>query len=479
MSGHLDPRAATAPAPSLDSPTRRPLAHITAPRNWLNDPNGPIKVDGRYHLFYQYNPDAPVWGPPHWGHVSSTDLVHWVDEPVALSPQPAGPDRDGCWSGCVRLVDGVPTAFYTGVVETDGVRTESVCVAEGAPDLLTWRQASRPVIAGAPPEITGRYHRDPFLVRTAGGWRMLLGSGLATADGRAGALLAYDSADFEDWSYRGVVYSRPSGMGPIDTGPMWECPQLLSDGTRDALILSNQFEGEPDPLRHVVYAVGRLGADRFVEEAIGRIDHGNAFYAPATLDDGDRTLMWGWVQERRDTVEHGYAGALSLPREVRILGDRVAVGPARELTRLRLASASYGGVEAGAEVELPDAVKSGGPFEVEGRIAPGVVAGLDLVATSGVPYRLEVDGDRALSVRSGDETFAVRLPERGHGHAFRLFVDSSIVELFLDDELALTSRCYSESPRVLRVAGDKGKAITFSVHSLDRCMPDRPPVPST
>lgn len=92
-------------------PEWTPRYHVTSERNWMNDPNGPIHWQGTYHLFFQANPDAPVWGPPQWGHVSSEDLITWHRHPLALEPSPDGPDRDGCWSGCTRVVDGRPVIY--------------------------------------------------------------------------------------------------------------------------------------------------------------------------------------------------------------------------------------------------------------------------------------------------------------------------------------------------------------------------------
>ena len=90
-----------------------PALHIRPPRGWMNDPNGLCRVDGRYHVFFQYNPAAPVHSAIHWGHVSSTDLLSWQEHPIALSPRQGLIDAAGCWSGCVIDDSGVPTAVYT------------------------------------------------------------------------------------------------------------------------------------------------------------------------------------------------------------------------------------------------------------------------------------------------------------------------------------------------------------------------------
>src|SRR5260370_38805089 len=70
---------------------QRPLYHFRPPANWINDPNGPIQWQGRYHLFYQYNPHGPFAATIHWGHAASSDLVRWDLLPLALTPTPGGP----------------------------------------------------------------------------------------------------------------------------------------------------------------------------------------------------------------------------------------------------------------------------------------------------------------------------------------------------------------------------------------------------
>lgn len=98
---------------SLASDPRRPQYHFLPPANWMNDPNGPIYWMEKYHLFYQYNPGATVWGDMHWGHAVSEDMVHWRHLPPALSPTPGGPDAAGCFTGSAIVRDGAVSVVYT------------------------------------------------------------------------------------------------------------------------------------------------------------------------------------------------------------------------------------------------------------------------------------------------------------------------------------------------------------------------------
>ena len=87
----------------LASDPLRPQYHLLPAHNWMNDPNGPIFFRGRYHMFHQYNPQSAVWGNMNWAHATSPDMIHWQHEPIALSPTPGGPDRDGVFSGSAVL----------------------------------------------------------------------------------------------------------------------------------------------------------------------------------------------------------------------------------------------------------------------------------------------------------------------------------------------------------------------------------------
>src|SRR5947207_2081910 len=84
---------------------RRPQFHLLPAHNWMNDPNGPIFVNGRYHMFFQYNPESSIWGNMSWAHAVSIDMIHWRHLPMAFTMTPDGPDAAGCFSGTAIAVE--------------------------------------------------------------------------------------------------------------------------------------------------------------------------------------------------------------------------------------------------------------------------------------------------------------------------------------------------------------------------------------
>jgi beta-fructofuranosidase len=116
----------------------RPALHFAPPANWMNDPNGLIAWNGRGHLFYQHNPGGLALEQMAWGHASGTDLWNWADHPLALEPDPDGPDRDGCWSGCAVVHHGTPHLLYTGL---RGEVTLPWLATAGDQDLIRWSRS--------------------------------------------------------------------------------------------------------------------------------------------------------------------------------------------------------------------------------------------------------------------------------------------------------------------------------------------------
>ncbi|GAA1855999.1 glycoside hydrolase family 32 protein [Asanoa iriomotensis] len=418
----------------------RPRYHVTAPTNWLNDPNAPLYWDGEYHLYYQHNPDAPVWGLMRWGHAVSTDLVHWTDRGIAMRPTPGGPDAGGCFSGNARIVDGQPVVFYTGVTGT-GYPHRQVqlrAVADGSLDRLRLEPAT-PVVPAATPEQGTRHQRDPFLVRYADRWIMVLGTGLRTDEpGGRGAIVAYESTDTFEWTYRGVVYSKAGGGPGLDTGPVWECPVLVQVDGAWVLIVSAQLPLKAGVLcPYALWFVGDFDGERFTPTSTGRMDAGDVFYAPTVTEgvpDG-RTLLFGWLQDDRSWVAEGFAGALSLPRELSVVDGRLLMRPAAEVAELfgsPIVDADAITVAPGVPRLLADGVPATYRLRFEvgsGTTHAGAVLGRD---ANGAEVWVGVSGGRLVAGAVGPDGLVERhgVDLAGGDTTVTVHVDHSIVEVF-------------------------------------------------
>ncbi len=331
--------------PYLTRPTyagdpQRPRYHFLPPGGWMNDPNGLIEVDGRYHLFYQQNPHAAIWDKIHWGHAVSDDLVHWRDLPIALKPDTPGLDEAGIWSGCAVAHAGQVLLFYTGGTGnvsqdvSSGLLNMPVGVAQGAPGLETWHKlAANPAVPALPNDGVIVGQRDPIVWREGAGWRMSIGAGLR---GQGGAVLVYDSTDLRHWQYAGLLHHDALGK-------TWECPQLLTfDGEHAALIVSVWDPPQPS---YTIYYGGSYRQGKFEAQFMERLELvGSALYAPQALQDAQgRWLMWGWIRETRSidaSVTAGWSGVMSLPRVVTLGSDgRLRQQPAPEVSALRDGSA--------------------------------------------------------------------------------------------------------------------------------------------
>lgn len=305
--------------------------HPRPARGWLNDPNGVVRWQGRWHVFFQHNPDAPRHARIQWGHLSSEDLLAWHEHPVAFGPTPDGPDSYGCWSGVFVTGLDRPAVAYSGVVDESAHST--VCLRYALDDgLETW---GPPIVVAQTPDHDGiRVMRDPYVFEHGGRRWALLGAGLD--DGRP-AVLLFGCDDIEAWTYEGIWLTHdgesPRGLTPSD---IWECPQLVSVDGESVLVVSLQLEGR---LGDVFGIRGRVetgtdGAPVLVRTGpVELLDAGPAFYAPQVVPDEDGPLLLGWV--RQDDVTDGsspVAGCLTFPRRLRLEQGRLvtAVDPAVE-----------------------------------------------------------------------------------------------------------------------------------------------------
>jgi beta-fructofuranosidase len=456
----------------------RPRFHFVSPAGWLNDPNGVSQWNGTYHLFYQYNPEGAFHHHIQWGHATSTDLVTWSDQPVALEPS-EGPDAEGCWSGVLVNDDGTPTLVYSGRAD----ERELACVAVGSADLSSWTKApENPVIAAPPASVDVTAYRDHCVWREGTKWRQLVGSGIR---GRGGTAFLYESADLRAWDYIGPLFIGDASQGASGdtgwTGTMWECVDLFradgrplgtpssADNASDVLVFSAWHDGET---LHPLYWTGRYAGDSFEPAGLHRLDYGGRFfYAPQSfLDESGRRIMFGWLQEGRSDaamVEAGWSGVMSLPRVATLADDgTLRFAPVPEIKKLRRDYMSLPGqMLAGAGTPVETGVSGRQlDLELDVQLAPGAVLRLGLLGStdSGAAGRpreetvielgraadgadhgtLRLDRTRSSldpTVDVEDKSGPLPMPE---GRVrLRVLLDRSAIEIFAN-EMPLTARVY-------------------------------------
>ena len=330
----------------------RPVFHLSSRVGWMNDPNGFSFYKGEYHMFYQYHPYSPFWGPMHWGHAVSRDLLHWEHLPAALAPDMEY-DRDGCFSGsAVVLPDGRHLLMYTGVskeVQPDGstkeVQTQCLAVGDG---MDYEKYVGNPVLdKAALPEGGSKYDfRDPKLWRKQdGSYLCVTGNCTAAHDGQ---ILLYSSPDGFRWKYEKILAANHERFGK-----MWECPDFFALDGKQVLITSPQ-DMMPQGFEYhngngTLCLIGSYdeASNTFVEESNQSIDYGIDFYAPQTVlaPDG-RRIMIGWMQNWDTCNLHApeirsWFGQMSLPRELSVQNGRLFQRPVRELEAMRGQEVKY------------------------------------------------------------------------------------------------------------------------------------------
>ncbi len=337
----------------------RPLYHLTPLVGWMNDPNGFSWYQGQFHLFYQYHPFSRRWGPMHWGHAVSTDLLHWTYMPCALAPDTEA-DAGGCFSGsAVELPDGRLMLCYTGVQPAGTFRreTQAQCVAVG--DGTDFEKSLlNPVVRHAhlPEGYSAFDFRDPKIWRTAEGTYRMVAANLHAE--RLGSVVLFESGDGIDWRFAGEIDSSHKACGR-----MWECPDFFELDGKHVLLVSPQEVQAREEFHAGDVTAALLGTFdakevRFERESIQPLDHGLNYYASqTTLAPDGRRIMIGWMDNWETCKEaprrHPWYGQMSVPRELRIEDGRLKQLPIREIETLWMDTVRHDRVTVREESALP------------------------------------------------------------------------------------------------------------------------------
>lgn len=312
----------TAQSTTFINEPHRPQIHFTPAKGWMNDPNGMVYYNGTYHLFYQHNPDSTIWGPMHWGHATSTDLVHWQHRPIALYPDSIGTIFSGS-----AVVDAANTsglgkegrtplvAIYTSH-DTAGEKkgrndfqTQSLAYSLDAGKTWT-KYSSNPVLKN--PGI--RDFRDPKVTWNEESKKWIMS--LAAQD----HIAFYSSPNLKDWTKESEFGKEVGAHGGV-----WECPDLFPldyNGQAVWVLIVNINPGGPNGGSATQYFTGSFDGHKFTPYGTDTrwLDYGPDEYAGITWSNtGERKIFLGWMSnwQYANVVPTGkWRSATTVPREL-------------------------------------------------------------------------------------------------------------------------------------------------------------------
>lgn len=439
---------------SFIQPEERPAYHLSARVGWMNDPNGFSYYKGKYHLFYQYHPYSNQWGPMHWGHAVSSDLLRWEYLPAALAPDQSY-DKAGCFSGsAVELDDGRFLLMYTGVRKRrakDGTNKayQTQCIAIG--DGINFeKERSNPVLTARdiPDGFSRHDFRDPKIFRRPDG-----GFGCVVAnrsDDGSGAILLFESKDAIRWRFAAILDRCHN-----EYGSMWECPDFFELDGKHVILVSPE-DMSPVGLefhngKNTLCMVGSFddSTRTFGREYVQAIDYGLDFYAPQTLRSADgRRIMIGWMQNW-DTCNSRegdkWFGQMSLPRELSLRDGRLIQSPVRELEGIRGRRISHENVPVRAETVLQGV--SGRQLDMTVTVRPQTADSYELFRMkfaegsqhySSVSFRPDTSTVRISRAHSGFNRDFVHermclVRQQNGAIKLRIILDRFSAELFIND----------------------------------------------
>lgn len=437
--------------------------HLMTPGGWMNDPNGFCYFKGYYHIFYQFYPYAAEWGPMHWGHARSRDLVNWENLPIALTPGDPE-DKDGCFSGSAIVKDDKLYLVYTGhhyygdndpdhfwqnqnvAISTDGVHFT--------------KYADNPVIAAAPDDNTHHF-RDPKVWQDGDDYYMILGSQNKAGNGR---VILYQSTDLLKWDYLGPIATATDAK---TEGFMWECPDLFTLDNKQILLTSPQgIPANGKQYRNLYqtgYMVGQLDVTKpeLVDRtAFTELDHGHDFYATqTTLAPDGRCLVFGWLamwESNMPEQADGWAGALTFPRELNLRDGHLYMTPARELANLRdqvIADQDFTGSTDIDLAEAPAQLEITADYQLASSVVPVSFRYMNATGESVVELQYNpASGELKLTRNDrSDARYATVHP--GTELHLQVLVDTSSMELFVNDgEAVFSERFYDVQAKHLFTA---------------------------
>ena len=303
----------------------RPAFHFTPKQGWMNDPNGMIYLNGQYHLFFQHYPDGTVWGPMHWGHATSSDLVQWKEQAIALYPDSIGMifsgsavldknNTSGLGRGGIAPLVAIFTQHNMPGEKAGRTDFQNQSIAYSLDEGKTWTKYAGNAVLKTP---NLKDFRDPKVIWHAPTQKWIMS--LAVAD----HVEFYSAPNLINWTKESEI-----GKNLFAHGGVWECPDLLSFnhfGKTIWVLLVSMNPGGPNGGSATQYIVGDFDGHAFKPYTtdIKWMDYGPDNYAGVTFSNvGDRNILIGWMSNwnyANVVPTEKWRSAMTVPRELKLV----------------------------------------------------------------------------------------------------------------------------------------------------------------
>jgi fructan beta-fructosidase len=475
----------------------RPQFHFSPEEKWMNDPNGMVYFNDEYHLFYQYHPFGTTWGPMHWGHAVSKDLIHWEHLPIALYPDELGAIFSGSavvdWENTTGFFEkenpGLVAIYTSAGTYPDSDRPlQQQSLAYSKDNGRTWvKYEGNPVLS----DVNITDYRDPkvFWHEETKKWVMVLATGQT--------ITIYTSLNLKEWEF-----ASEFGHTAGSHDGVWECPDLFKlpvDGGQEkwVMIVSIGDNGQSAEGSRTQYFIGQFDGTTFMNDhddsTILWLDYGRDNYAGVSWSDiqDGRRIYLGWMSNWRyanQVPTEDWRSAMTLPRELSLAateaGIRLFQTPVAEVSRIRKETESYSAtkIDAGSTVSVPlknSLLECNIEFEKESSSQFGFIIQHSeqektVIGYNTVEEKLFVD--RTLS---GEHSFSTSFPAvqeaplklEDQRLKLQLFLDASSIEVFANNgEAAITSLLFpSELGQELILFSNEGttNVLELNVTELD------------
>ncbi|WP_404445805.1 glycoside hydrolase family 32 protein [Sutcliffiella horikoshii] len=446
----------------------RPQFHFSPKEKWMNDPNGMVFFNEEYHLFYQYHPHGTTWGPMHWGHAVSKDMIHWEELPIALYPDEHGAIFSGSavvdWNNTTGFFEDAPglVAIFTHADNYPGTELprQRQSLAYSKDDGRTWvTYEGNPVLSDV--DITD--YRDPkvFWHEETNKWVMVLATGQTVT--------IYTSTNLREWEFASVF-----GMNEGSHDGVWECPDLFQlpiDGEQEnkkwVMLVSIGDNPKFKEGSRTQYFVGDFDGTTFLnehsEEAVLWLDYGRDNYAGVSWSDipreDGRRIYIGWMSNWRYANQlptEEWRSAMTLPRELSLTstaaGLRIVQSPVAEINSIRGEAESFKDLALDENKPISYKISELTEIEVEFEKETAELFGLSVMNSKEEKTTISYDAVKELLIvdrtAAGDNSFSesfaaiqeAPLNMDGETINLQIFVDASSIEVFANSgRIAVTS----------------------------------------